>query len=98
MEQMSLDGLEIVPVNYENEQLPRPVRDFRPAVWKDGDGYCCLLGPGPEQGIFGCGATPDQAMQDWTTNFRRRLAEAGEDDPVVTEIKDYKSMSKDDVW
>jgi len=89
MEQMSLDGLEVIPMDFENEQLAKPVRDFRPAVWKDGEHYCCLLGPDPQQGM---------ALRDWTTHFRERLANADEDDLIAQEIKDFKSMSKDDVW
>jgi hypothetical protein len=98
MEQMNLDGFNVVELDYENEVYPLPVRDFRPAVYKNGDSFCCLLGPDPQAGIFGCGATVDEAIQEWTRHFRERMAEAGEDDPIATEIRDYKSIDKEDVW
>jgi len=104
MEQMSMDGLEVVDINYEDQTLPAAVRGFRPAVWKETNtadelaGYCCLLGPDPAAGIFGCGDTPQQALDDWTTHFHQRLKNASPDDELAQEIKDYNSLSKDDVW
>lgn len=98
MEQMKMDGLDVVQVDYDNVKYSDEIRTYRPAVYKDGDSFCCLLGPDPQEGIFGCGDSPDDALEDWRNEFHHRLAEAGEDDPIGQEIRDYRSTSKGDVW
>jgi hypothetical protein len=86
MEQMKLDGLEVIELNYDDPILPELVRRFKPSVWREGEKVCCLLGPDKQTGILGCGESVEDALQDWTTEFHFRLAEANGDDPIANEI------------
>lgn len=96
MEQMKMAGLNTVEVDYEKGAYSEEAKEFRPAVWKDGDSFCALLGPDPQTGIFGCGDSLEDALRDWTHEYQHRLTEPADDDPVVDEIKD--SIDKNDVW
>ncbi len=58
-----------------------------PTVFKDGNSYCCLLGSDPQSGVFGCGATPEEAIKDWEKNLRTHLTSAGDQDEVVKFVK-----------
>lgn len=87
-----------IEVDYEDPGYPQPVRAFRPAVYKEKEGYCCILGPDIHTSIHGCGPTVFEAMQRWTQAFDKRLATAGEEDVIVTEIRDNLSIQKKDVW
>ncbi|MCF6404617.1 hypothetical protein L3C95_17100 [Chitinophaga filiformis] len=98
MQQMNLEGLNVVELNYESADLPKPVRDFKPQVYQDGDSFCCLLGPDPQAGIFGCGPSPTAAMEDWVGHFNDRIKHPSPDDPIATEICDYLTTNKKDVW
>ncbi len=61
---------------------------LQPTVFVEGDSYCCLLGPDPETGVFGCGDTPDEALKDWDKNLRKRLASAQPGDEIAKYVKD----------
>jgi hypothetical protein len=98
MEQMKMDGLKVVPINYEDTQLPLPVRDLRPVVYMDGDAYFCLLGPDPLVGVFGCGRTKEKALADWTMHLHERISHPAETDELAQEILDLRRARKTDVW
>lgn len=98
MEQMKMDKLEVVPLNYEDAALPADVRELRPAMYVDGDAYCCILGPDPAVGIFGCGYTKDEAVADWQNQLNERISKAPENDEIAQEIIDLKSAGKNEVW
>jgi hypothetical protein len=98
MEQMSMKGLETVPVNFEQRDLPPSVKEFKPAVYKDGDSYCCILGPDPLAGVFGCGDTPEEALQDWDHQLKERIKEHEEGDPVAEYIMDTMQAKHWVVW
>jgi hypothetical protein len=53
MEQMNMKGLETIPVNFEQGDILPSVKEFKPAGYKDGDAYCCILGPDPMAEVFG---------------------------------------------
>jgi len=93
-----MKGLEIVTIDYENKDVPVLVQDLKPQVYKDGDSFCCLLGPDPQAGVFGCGNDVDAALNDWVLHLRERIAKPNPDDAIAMEITDYLSMSKKDVW
>ncbi len=61
-------------MDYESLVLPPLFRQFQPAVFQDGDEFCCILGPDPERGIFGCAATLEQSIKDWEMQARERVA------------------------
>lgn len=88
MEQMNVEESIKVEVDFTQEVLPKSARKLQPLVWKEGDSFCCLLGPEPQTGIFGRGETPLLAIVDWDTHLTTRLAQATEEDEVVQYVKD----------
>ncbi|WP_316812224.1 hypothetical protein [Pedobacter heparinus] len=50
-------------INYDVFDIA--VRKMRPIVYMDGDVFCCLSGLDAETGVFGCGSTPEDAIDDW---------------------------------
>ena len=70
MEQMSMDGREVLAMDYHSRKLPGNVQKLKPSIYKDGDFYCCILGPDPQSGIFGRGSTPEEAIFNWESQLR----------------------------
>lgn len=99
MEQMNMQGMEVINFNFEDTSLPGPVRELRPAVYKQGDGYCVILGPDLQHGISGCGNTPQAALENWNKHLQERIktADAG-DDLLLQEIIDYLNTKRANVW
>jgi hypothetical protein len=87
MEQMKADGLDVVEVDFNDKALPESVQQTHPLVFKDGTSYCCVLGPDPQTGIFGCGPTIKEALEDFDLHFREVLAHPIEGDPVSEYIR-----------
>jgi hypothetical protein len=83
MEQMKMDGLQVVTLDYQSVELPETVRKLKPAVYKDGDSFCCLLGPDPQEGVFGCGDTQDEALADWNNHLVDRVAKHAPGDEIA---------------
>jgi hypothetical protein len=71
MEQMKIP--EEMMIDYDYKHADKIVRVLHPAVWKEGDSYCCLLGPDPTTGIFGCGDTPEDATDNWQENLKQAM-------------------------
>jgi hypothetical protein len=82
MEQMKPDGLDVVHLNYADNNLPESVQQTHPLVYIDGDAYCCILGPDPERGVFGCGRSVKEALDDFDRHYAERLAQPVQGDPV----------------
>jgi hypothetical protein len=93
MKQMEVPAEMKVKINYEDENLPRAVKTLKPVVFEDGDSFCCLLGPDPQEGVFGCGATKEEALTDWETNMRKRIIYHAPDDEVAQFIEDKLNTS-----
>jgi hypothetical protein len=98
MEQMKIDPQMQVPVDYENDRLPRNIKLFRPAVFSEGNAFCCLLGPDPTTGIFGCGSDPQAAMLDWDNHLNDFIQEHDPGDPLAEYVLDTLTSSKDNIW
>jgi hypothetical protein len=98
MQQMVIDEELVIPLDYESRELHGYVRQFKPTLYAEGDLFVCVLGPDPEQAIYGRGATEDEAIQDWEAAFKERLKSKGENDVVAQFIKDTLATSKKDVW
>jgi hypothetical protein len=98
MKQMQVPESMHVNIDYEEKGIPASVREFRPAVYKDGDSFCALLGEDPQAGIFGCGETKEQALQDWDTHFSERVNAHASGDELLQYIEDTRKTSKKDVW
>lgn len=60
---------------------------LKPVVFREGDSFCCIIGPDPVEGVFGCGDTPAEAVADWDETLQLRLREASPDDPLVKYVK-----------
>lgn len=71
-----------VPINFEDKILPVSAKLFKPLVYRDGDNICVVLGPDPQQGVFGCGPTTADALKDWDMHLKERLADSKKDDEV----------------
>ena len=72
-----------IPFDYSDKDLPISVKTFRPPVFRDGDSYCVVFGPDPQEGVFGCGDTPKEALADWDKNLYHRIKEHKKDDEVA---------------
>ena len=70
MKQLSVPDEMKVDIDYSNNEVPESVKTFQPLLFKDGNSYCCVLGPDPQQGIFGCGDTPIHALKDWDKHLK----------------------------
>ncbi|SIN65345.1 hypothetical protein [Chitinophaga niabensis] len=74
MEQMRINPVDQVFIDYESETISPYVYTFRPVVYEDGNAYCCILGPDREAGVFGSGTTPKDAMEDWEKHVQELIA------------------------
>jgi hypothetical protein len=72
--QMSFEGFEKVEVDCVWSRLPKSFYLLNPSVYKDGVTFCCLLGPNPAEGVFGCGDNPEEAIRDWDCHLNELLA------------------------
>jgi hypothetical protein len=64
----------VIKINYADAGLPESVRMLKPTLYHEGNGtYCCILGPDPQAGIFGCGHSPEAALQSWDDAYKQLL-------------------------
>jgi hypothetical protein len=70
MKQLSVPDEMKVEIDYSSKEVPESVKTFQPLLFKDGNSYCCVLGPDPQLGVFGCGDTPFHALQDWDKHLK----------------------------
>ena len=47
------------------------IRKENPVIYNDGDAYCCVSGPNPVEGVFGCGHSPADALKDWEKSYQK---------------------------
>ena len=87
MEQMQPTGLEVISIDYDADTTPLSVRQTHPLVFKDGNAVCCVLGPDPQRGIFGCGDTVTAALSDFDVHFQQVLEHPIQGDPVSEFIR-----------
>lgn len=98
MKQMDIPRNRLVELDYENDDFSGPVKDLRPVVWIDEQGYSCLLGPDPQEGILGTGNSVEAALADWEQQLKARVRTAGASDELAQYVIDTLRISKDDVW
>jgi hypothetical protein len=98
MEQMNVPEPMKVNVDYTHTDLPPSVRTFRPLLFRNGQQYCCILGPDVGKGIFGCGDTPQEAFIDWDRSYQLRAKSQMEGDEMARYIKDTLKASVNKVW
>jgi hypothetical protein len=87
MKQMDWPEDEKEKIDFSDPQLPAAVRILQPLVYKDGGSYCVILGPDPQEGVFGCGKTATEALNDWNEQLHERMAHSNENDEVANYIK-----------
>lgn len=64
----------IIKLDYERADVPKSVRILKPTLYQEGTGtYCCILGEDPQAGIFGCGNSPEAAMESWDRSYQELL-------------------------
>ena len=95
MQQLNLPDEMKVPVNFNSADLLNSVRVLRPLVYKDGDSVCVVLGPDPQEGVFGCGPTTEVALKDWDTHLKERISSHKEGDDVAGYILEKLKGSSD---
>lgn len=98
MEQMIIDEAAIVNVDFTAADVERTLKTLQPVVFREGEQFCCHLGPDMESGIIGRGDTAEAAIEDWKAALRQRVERASEDDELATFVKDSLNFSKNDVW
>jgi len=98
MKQMTIPNENKIDLNFDTANLPVSIKIFQPLLFIDGNGYCCVLGPDPQEGIFGSGNTPDEALFDWDESLRKRIKTTNTDDKVAQYVINCLKTSIDDVW
>lgn len=98
MKQLNVPEEMKVDINFASKEVPESARVLMPLVFKEGDAYCCVLGPDPQDGIFGCGKTPMRALKDWDRNLRKRKRIKDPDDEVAFYINETLSRRKELNW
>jgi len=77
-----------ISVDYSDDKLPVAVRVLKPVVFQEGNAFCCLLGPDPQAGVFGCGGSPKEAIADWDLHLKERIKDPVQNDEVIEYIKE----------
>ena len=98
MKQLDVPDEKKVDINFESKELPEAARVLMPLVFRDGDSYSCVLGPDPEEGVFGSGKTPMNALKDWDRNLQKRKKIQNPDDEVAFYINETLNRRKDQNW
>ncbi len=89
MEQMKIPQEMKVDIDFERPGIPYTAEVLQPVLFKDTNRYCCILGPDPQAGIFGCGQTPEEALQDWDKQLTQRIEQARPDDKLLLFVNDF---------
>ncbi|MFI5453410.1 hypothetical protein ACHMWN_14785 [Pedobacter sp. UC225_61] len=88
MNNRDFDSFEKVEFNFDQEWVPKKAQKLRPHLYKDGFAYCCVFGPDPQVGIYGCGDSPEEAIMDWADDLDQRIAAlTGEDNAAHIAIE-----------
>jgi hypothetical protein len=69
----ALDPSRIWPIDYADPLLPAEAREAKPTVYAntpEHNVFCCIVGGNPQNGIFGQGPSPHEAIRDWAQNYR----------------------------
>lgn len=85
IETMKIDPSAVVQPDFE---LPRAADVLQPVLFQESNQYCCLLGPDPQAGVFGCGTTAQEAVNDWEQHLKDRVNNAGKSDKLAGQIVD----------
>ena len=98
MKQLDVPDEIKVEVDFSDKQVPESAKIFNPLVFKDGDSYCVVLRPDPQEGVFGCGRTPVEALKDWDEHLKEKKEITDPNDEVAFYINETLKRTKDQVW
>lgn len=76
MEQVNFNGFEVVEVDCLWSRLPKAYFQLKPVVYSDGETFYCLLGPNPQEGVFGYGSNSDEAIFEWHAHLKELLRDS----------------------
>jgi hypothetical protein len=82
-----------VSVNFNDPAVPENARLIRPLVWQDENSYCVLLGPDPQNGIFGCGDTVTTALKKWDQQLKNKLSTVKKNEAIAQFIRESMNAS-----
>jgi hypothetical protein len=89
MKQLEVPEEMKVNVDITDPKIPASVKQLRPVLFREGDAYCCVLGPDPEAGVFGSGKSTNETLQDWDRSLQM-LKKSGKDaDEVLKYIHEH---------
>ncbi|WP_443943899.1 hypothetical protein ACJVDH_13320 [Pedobacter sp. AW1-32] len=97
MEQMNVNEERKIDFDFSNFRLPKYVQEFQPLLYKDGGEYYAVLGPDLTKGITGHGASPEDALIDWTDHLSAQLRKPDMENPVMQFVMDTIYTHKRDV-
>ncbi|RXK83737.1 hypothetical protein [Filimonas effusa] len=60
---------ERIKIDFTRSDLPASVKNFRPDIYQDENGFYCILGTDPAERIIGRGDTVEKALQEWDKNY-----------------------------
>jgi len=83
MRQLEVPSEMKVNIDFADNKVPESARTFQPVVFRDGDSYYCVLGPDPQEGVFGCGKTPIAALKDCDKSLKQRMKVNDKNDEVA---------------
>jgi len=98
MEQMNVEEEKKIKIDFEAVNLPKSVKVFRPLLFHEGSEYFCVLGPSPQEGVFGSGETEEEALVNWDNNLKKCKESNNTNDEVTQYVIDTLNTSVDDVW
>jgi hypothetical protein len=87
MKQFSVPKEMEVNIDFDRPGIPYTANVLRPILFIDAQNFCCVLGPDPQEGVFGCGSTPEEALQDWDKHLFERVEQARPGDELVSFVK-----------
>ena len=77
---------EKVFIDYKDNRLPEAAGILQPVVFYDGNAYCCMLGPRPQEAVYGRGETPHIAITNWDRDLQRRLHNPSQSDELTNYV------------
>lgn len=63
---------EKIKVDYSNPDYPTHARNFMPDVYRDENGYHCILGNDSENAIVASGSSVEESIQNWEEAYTEK--------------------------
>jgi len=98
MKQMNIEEEKKIKIDFAMDGLPKSIKVFEPLLFLEGDVFCCVLGPNPQDGIYGRGDTEKEALLEWDKNLKDRIKSKDPNDSVAQYVIDTLNTSVKDVW